>query len=115
MSKTLGDFVKDNSKFLKLGNGESFEGVYKGYKVGPSKFDPEKETCVYKFSCEGEDEKFVYFQTASVAVAKIFSQYKGGEKVKITRQGEGTNTKYKIVSPDVTTVEELEADEETPF
>ena len=111
MEKNLNDFVKDNSKFLRLSDKESFEGVYKGYKVGPSHFDPEKETVNYKLAYD--DGKAVFFQTASVAVAKIFGKMKGGEKIKITRHGAGTKTQYKITSPDIQIDEsELEPDQD---
>ena len=108
--KNLNDYVKDNSKFLRLANGETFEGTYVTYKVTGNKFDPEKETVIYKLRYD--DGKETYFQTASVAVAKIFGKFKGGEAVKIKRQGEGTNTKYQITSPSIEIhPDELEPDE----
>lgn len=110
MSKSLGEFVKDNSKFLRLSDGECFEGIYRTFKVVPSTFDPEKETCVYKL--EYPDGKVTFFQTSSIVVAKTFSKFKGGETVKITREGEGNKTKYKISSPDIKVSDE---DEELPY
>lgn len=113
MAKTLNDFVKDNSKFLRLQDGESFEGIYVAFKVTPSTFDPEKETCIYKLKYE--DGKEIYWQTASVAVARVISKYKGGEAINIKRQGSGTKTKYVISSPDITVDDsELQPDEELP-
>jgi hypothetical protein len=112
--KTLNQFVKDNSKFLRLADGESFEGAYVGYKIATNSYDPEKEMVVYKLRYE--DGKEVFWQTASCAVAKLFSKFKGGEKIVITRHGELTNTKYEIKSPDIKiTKDELEPDEEVPF
>lgn len=112
--KTLNDFVKDNSKFLRLDDGEIFEGFYMAYKITSSQFDPEKETVVYKLRYE--DGKDVYFQTASVAVAKILGKLKGGEKIKIKRDGSGTKTKYHISSPDIQIApEELEPDQDIVF
>ena len=114
MSKTLNDYVKDNSKFLRLEDGETFDGFYSAYKVVGSKFDPEKETVVYKLRYE--DGKEIYFQTASVAVAKIFGKFKGGEKIRIKREGSGTQTKYHITSPEISiNSEELEPDQEIQF
>ena len=114
MSKNLSDFVKDNSKFLRLDNGEIFEGFYSGFKVTTSQFDPEKETVVYKF--KHPDGKEIYFQTASVAVAKTFSMFKGGEKIKVRRDGSGTKTKYHISSPEIQILpEELEPDQDIQF
>lgn len=111
MAKNLNDFVKDNSKFLRLQDGETFEGTYVGYKVTTSTFDPDKETVVYKLRYE--DGKEVYFQTGSTAVASIFSKFKGGERVKVKREGTGTATKYKISSPAVIiSQEEMEPDDD---
>jgi hypothetical protein len=113
-SKTLTQFVKDNSKFLRLSDGESFTGSYVGYKISANSYDPEKEIVVYKLKFE--DGKEVFWQTASCAVAKLFSKFKGGEKVVITRHGDGTQTKYEIKSPEVMiSKDELEPDEEVPF
>ena len=109
--KNLNDFVRDNSKFLRLTDGESFEGYYKGYTVTQSQFDPEKETVVYKLAYD--DGKGVFFQTASIAVAKTFGKMKGGEKIRITRKGSGTKTQYVISSPDIQiTQDELSPDED---
>ena len=99
MEKNLNDFVKDNSKFLRLSDKESFEGTYKGFKVTQSTFDPEKETVVYRLAYS--DGKQVFFQTASVAVAKTFGKLKGGEQIRIIRHGAGTKTQYAITSPDI--------------
>lgn len=112
--KSLNDYVKDNSKFLRLGNGEVFEGTYVAYKITGDKFNPEKETVIYKLKYQ--DGKDIYFQTASVGVAKIFGKFTGGEKIRIKREGEGTNTKYHITSPDIqVTPDELEPDQEIQF
>lgn len=114
MSKNLNEFVKDNSKFLRLDDKESFEGTYVTFKVTGSQFDPDKETVVYKLRYP--DQKEVYFQTASVAVAKAFGKLKGGELIKIVREGSGTKTKYHISSPDLqVSAEDLEPDQDIQF
>ena len=113
MNETLTKFVKDNSKFLRLSDGETFTGTYVACKVTQSTYDPEKETVVYKLRYD--DGKDVYWQTGSCAVAKLFSKFKGGEKISITRHGELTKTKYEIKSPDIQiSRDELEPDEELP-
>ena len=114
MSKSLNEFVKDNSKFLKIDDGETFEGNYLGYKVATSQYDPDKEVVIYQL--EFPDGKKVFWQTGSTAVARVISNFKGGEKIKITRHGTGTGTKYDISSPDVViSKDELTPDEEIPF
>ena len=116
--KTLNDYVRDNSKFLRLADGESFEGTFVAYKVTASTFDPDKETVVYKLKYK--DGKETYWQTVSAAVAKAFSKLKGGEAVSITRKGEGSSTRWDIKSPEATIdvdsdVDEFGADLNTPF
>ena len=62
------------------------------------------------------DGKEIYFQTASVAVAKTFGKFKGGELIKIKREGSGTNTKYFITSPEIKIEDhELEPDQDIQF
>ena len=108
--KTLNDFVKENSKFLKLGDGETFSGTYVSYKVTASKFDPDKETVVYKLKhLEGSE---VFFQTASIVVAHTLSAFKGGEAVTITRKGVGSKTSYEITTPSIMTEDDLSPDED---
>lgn len=112
--KTLNDFVKDNSKFLRLQDKEVFEGNYVTFKVTGSTFDPSKDTVVYKLKYK--DGKEVYFQTASVAVARTFGAMNGGEKICIKREGSGTQTKYLITSPDIQIhPDELQPDEDIDF
>jgi hypothetical protein len=114
MGKTLNDYVKDNSKFLRLADGESFEGTFVAYKVTASTFDPEKETVVYKLKYK--DGKETYWQTASAAVAKAFSKFKGGEAVSITRKGDGPSTRWDIKSPEagIDVDSDLAPDEDVP-
>lgn len=116
MSKTLNDYVRDNSKFLRLANGESFKGSFVGYKVTTNTFDPEKEIVVYKLKYD--DGKEVFWQTASTAVARAFSKLKGGEVIQITRHGEGNATKWDIKSPEAVIdvdADDLAPDQEVPF
>ena len=112
-NEALRKFVKDNSRFLKLQDNEVFEGFYLASKVTSSKFDPDKDTVVYKLKYE--DGKEIFFQTASVAVARTFADFDGGERIKITRHGTGNKTAYRIESPDIKIVaDELQPDEELP-
>jgi hypothetical protein len=114
MSDSLKKFVKDNSKFLMLGDGETFLGTYKGFKVMPNSYDPEKEIVCYKLTYE--DGKDIYWKTASLKVANIIADIPVGGKIKITRHGKDTDTKYDVSSPDVTkgVKDELSPDEELP-
>jgi len=113
MTETLKDFVKNNSKFLRLGNGESFVGIYKGYKITQNNFDPDKQMVVYKLAYP--DGKEIFWQSSATSVARTLAEFKGGEKIVITRHGEGQKTKYSIASDDVRVTPDDQGDEEVPF
>lgn len=90
----LSDYAKNASKFLKLKDGESMEVVFKAFKIVPNKFDTEKETVKYIFLTDGGQEK--EWENGAGYVADFFDGVKEGEPVRITRDGEGTKTKYKL-------------------
>lgn len=95
--KDLSQFVKDNQKFLKLGDGDSFLGKYINYSIGINRFDPEKETVNYKLQYK-DDDKTVFWNCGRMDVAQAFAKIKPGSLVRITRTGsEKNNTSYKIV------------------
>lgn len=95
MSESLEDFVKKNSKFLRLNDGEEFTGTYMGFKVVPNSFDPDKDTVLYKLAYEDGQE--ISWQNGSTKVAREISPMEIGTKIIIKRTGEGTkNTKYEI-------------------
>ena len=119
----LNDFVKKNSKFLKIESGEIFEGTFLSYAVGPSKFDPEKMTVTYTLSAEGRK---LFWQTASNNVARTFAKLKPGALIRISAKGQGTQKQYQVTSPDLLppsqpsggidiSPDELKPDDEVPF
>jgi hypothetical protein len=82
----LADRAKQRSPFLKLEAGESLVAAYKGYKMVPSSYDPEKEN--YRFLLEVEimgEKSTKYWDTGSNKVAIVFDTVKVGELVKITK------------------------------
>ena len=85
----LKNWVKKTSMFIKLDDGESYEGVFEGYKIVPSSLDPTKETVQYKL-----DGKFL--QTSSKGLARAIDAVPEGSKVKITREGTAAKTQYKV-------------------
>src|SRR3990167_2963647 len=89
----LSDWAKENSQFIKLADKESIELVYKGFKIVPNKFDTDKESIRYIFLVE-EKEKF--WEKGAGYIAEYFDNVKEGEVVKITRKGEGNQTKYEL-------------------
>lgn len=56
MTESLKDTLADMSVFLTPEVGDTFEGVYKGFRRVPSRFDPEKETLELVFSIEGKEK-----------------------------------------------------------
>lgn len=99
MSNDLSSFILNNKKFVKLKDGESIRGVYRGFKVVQSRFDEEKETVSYKLSLPGmADGKVVSWENGSINVAELMSNISVGEEIVITRHGSGTSdTTYTIV------------------
>lgn len=89
----LADWAKENSQFLKIQDGESVEVVYKKSKFIPSVFDSDKETVRYTFETDYGEKTW---DTSASYVALFFDELKAGQRVRITREGEGTKTKYKL-------------------
>ena len=89
----LADIVKERSPYLKLENGESVEATYKGYKIVPSTFDPEKERFRFMIDVEINGKLMTkYWDTDSSAVAMAFDKCKSGDKVKITKTTQKAST-----------------------
>lgn len=99
MDKSLDQYLKDNTKFLKLKNNESVDVIYKGYKIVPDRFSDEDgaEIVSYKLQYPGS-EKLMSWQNKSSKVAADMKAIKEGEFIRLTRTGEGAQTKYSIVS-----------------
>jgi hypothetical protein len=99
MSQDLKTFVLNNKKFIKIKDGETFRGIYRGHQIGRSRFDPEKEIVSYGFWQPGMDEgKIARWEAGSTAVAEAMMKISVGEEVEIHRTGSGTNdTKYTVM------------------
>ena len=83
----LTKWAKENAKFLKLTDGESYEGIYKGYKEGTNmNGDP---TIIYKI-----DDKEL--KSSSTKLASEMDVIAEGSKIKISRTGEGLQTKWTV-------------------
>ena len=93
----LAAWAKKNSKTLILDDGETVEAEYQGHKITVSPFDPEKEIVLYKLKIDTLDGPQVKaFKSASGHAARFFDELLLGIKVKITRHGKGTETKYEF-------------------
>jgi len=86
----LSDWVDEKSDFLVIVDGESTKVIFLGYELTKSTFG--KETVRYKFDTEFGEK---YWDSSAKNIALFFDKLKKGQKVRITRTGEGTDTKYK--------------------
>jgi len=112
----LSDWAKKNSKSLTIDDGESVEIVYQGHKIGVSPFDPEKEIVFYKVQVNIAGEDMVkIFKSASLKAARFFDGIAEGSRVKITRHGTGTETKYEYEEVGGTLKVEDEPEEKPGF
>lgn len=97
MANDLGSFIKRNKIYLKLGDGESVIGVYRGYVISADPRDPSKEKAIYKIQPEGYD-KALFLSSASVKLAETMAEISEGEPIKITRHGVEKATTYQLES-----------------
>ena len=113
----LADWAKKNSKTLILDDGESVDVVYQGFKVSVNQFDPEKEIVFYKLQIDTLDGiQTKAFKSASGRAARFFDKLTHGTRVKITRHGTGTDTKYEFAAIGAEGAQEqAPEDEQVPF
>lgn len=111
----LSQYVKNNSKYLSIQDGETVTFIYKGFSIIPDRFNPGKETVSYLFQ-DIETGRTIPWNKASNKVAIQFSKIGTGETVSITRTGEGMGTNYriKVVEAKKTTPKATD-DDVTPF
>lgn len=82
----LAELAKARSPYLNLETGESIVAVYKGYKMVPSTYAPDKENFRFILEIEVNGEKQnKFWDTGSNAIALVFDGIKEGEEVKITK------------------------------
>ncbi len=96
---TLDSFIKNNRKFIKIKDGESFRGFYRGFKVITTiAFGEEKESVIYMLQEDGVDHP-VGWQNASTGVAEKMKQFSPGEEIIIKRSGStAKDTKWEVVA-----------------
>ena len=87
----LKTWVKKNSQYFKLVDGETVTVVFQGFKFVQSSFDADKQTVRYTLKTE---HGIKFWDTGSKAVAEFFDKIKPGRTVKIKRWGTGNETKY---------------------
>jgi len=109
--KDLLQFIKEKSLYVSLKSGESYSGVYKGYKFIEKDIQGEtKEVARYLLE-DLHDQVVRNFDSQSVGLAKLMNEVPVGAIVKISKTGEGFDTKYKVeFGEEKTKVEKVEND-----
>lgn len=86
----LREFAKENSLYVKLGDGESYEGIYFGFRESSYKGKPLIE---YKL-----DDKIL--SSSAGYLAECMDQIPLKTKIKITRNGLAMQTTYRVFVDD---------------
>ena len=89
----LKKWVDDQSEFIRLADGESFDGKYGGYSMVASRFDTEKFVIRYLFTIDEKEKKF---DCGNKSLALGLDSVVVGTLVKVSRTGEQTKTKYAV-------------------
>jgi hypothetical protein len=86
----LKDWGMKNSKFLRFSDGDSYEGIFQGHKlIVKDSFGEEKEVVRYKI--DGRT-----FDSQSISLADQMDSIQIGDKIRLTRFGAGTDTKWSV-------------------
>lgn len=103
MSDDLNKWAKDNNQFFKLDDGQYTIVTYKGFKVVPNNFDPDKEQIRYTLLVDGQTK---YWNSSSTRIAEAFAKVKVGDMVKINKEStENGKGKYFVTPATVTPTE----------
>ena len=87
----LGNWKKEQSDFISLKDGEEFTGVYKGWKLVGSRFDPEKQIPRFTFEINGKEKSM---DNGNGSLLDFLDGITEGQTVNIKRTGEKVQTKY---------------------
>ena len=82
----LGDWANEQSKYIKLGDGESCTGIYKGFNKSSYKGTPLIEYMINEAT----------LSSSGASLARTMDRIRIGENIKITRFGLAVETKYKV-------------------
>jgi|SRR3990167_1246664 len=84
------DFAKRNSQYISFDENDIIEGIFESMKpIVKESFGQEKE--IIRYRIDGKS-----FDSQSTGLAIQMDDIKPGERIRITRDGEGTSTKYKV-------------------
>jgi len=98
MANDINSYIEENQKFLKLEDGQTFDGYYVSHKVIPNRFKEDTQTIEYKVATlKG---RRITWTNGTLSVATIISTAKPGDRIRITRTGVGNRTSYTILIGD---------------
>lgn len=94
----LKDFANKISKYLMLGDKESVEVIFQGFKFGENPYNTEEKTVFYSFGISQDGENVTkILKSRAQRTMRDLDPIPIGSKVKITRYGTGPrDTEYKI-------------------
>lgn len=90
-SEQMRETAAKNSRFLRLEDGESVTCKLLECKTVPQQRDPEKDT--YRYTLEMQDGSKKFLESTSTGLLRKMADFVG-KTVTITREGEGTETRY---------------------
>ena len=96
MANDLGQYIEDNQKFLKLDDGEMFDGYFMSSKIIPNRFKDGEQTVEYTLATT--KGKQIVWTNGTLGVAKLLAAAKAKDRVRISRSGLGPKTTYTILS-----------------
>jgi hypothetical protein len=111
----LNQYVKNNSKFLSIQDGETVTMVYKGFEIIADRFNPGKQTVSYLLQ-DPDTGKAIPWTKSSNKVAAQMAKIEVGDTITIMRIGEGMGTVYKIKAiKERKVLSNVQEPDETPF
>ena len=95
-TETLEEYVKDQSTYIPIESGDSYIGIYKGVEfIEKDSFGELKKYARYLLE-DLEDKRVRNFDSQSISLAKQMTKISVEAMIKISRTGEGTNTRYSV-------------------
>lgn len=114
MTKSLSDFSKELSNYISLGDGESYTGIYKGFKFIEKEMQGETKEYARYLLEDPTDRKVRNLDSRSGRLAKLMEKVAVGQEITISRTGEGFDTKYTVKTSEGVLLGE-EPEEEIPI
>jgi hypothetical protein len=100
--KSLSEYTKENSKWVKVEEGKSYVGIFKGYTFF-NKDNNGEIVEVVRYSIEDiKDGKIRSLDSASASLATQMDKIKIGETIKLFKNGKGFDTKWNVEGMGIT-------------